>query len=119
MKPKGLVEMVKRWQRLAVLASKRVFFSRSMVRLVAGKGHFAVYAEDGRRFEVPLLFLGEPIFTELLKMGEKEFGLASDRPIMLPCDGDFLESVLSKLRYWHSGQPLKRLKKKAQICWVL
>ncbi|XP_043709148.1 auxin-responsive protein SAUR68-like [Telopea speciosissima] len=116
MNPKVLVEMVKRWRlRFAVLVTKRIFFSRSVERLVSVKGHFAVYAADGRRFEVPLHFLGEPIFTQLLKMGETEFGLASHRPIMLPCDGDFMESVL--LRYGHTGQPSRKLKK--ALCWSL
>ncbi|KAJ4965779.1 hypothetical protein NE237_017628 [Protea cynaroides] len=99
MNPKGLVEMVKRWHKLAVLGTKRVFFSRSAERMVSDKGHFAVYAGDGSRFEVPLHFLQEPIFIELLKMRATEFGFGCNGPIMLPCDGDLVDSVLSHLRY--------------------
>ncbi|XP_043714517.1 auxin-responsive protein SAUR36-like [Telopea speciosissima] len=105
MKPVGLMERMKRWLRLVVLGTKRIFISRSVGRLLADKGHFAVYAEDGKRFIVPLHYLEEPIFTELLKMAETKFGFSCNRPIMLPCNGDFMEFVLSQLRYGHKRNP--------------
>uniref|UniRef100_A0A453LIF9 Auxin-responsive protein SAUR36 n=1 Tax=Aegilops tauschii subsp. strangulata TaxID=200361 RepID=A0A453LIF9_AEGTS len=43
---------------------------------VAGKGHCVVYAADGARFEVPIVFLETTIFGELLRMSQEEFGFA-------------------------------------------
>ncbi|XXG71850.1 hypothetical protein AAC387_Pa07g1080 [Persea americana] len=59
------------------------------------KGNFAVYTVDGRRFAVPLAYLENPIFIELLKMSEEEFGLSGNAPITLPCDGVFMDYVVS------------------------
>ncbi|XXG71852.1 hypothetical protein AAC387_Pa07g1082 [Persea americana] len=59
------------------------------------KGNFVVYTADGRRFAVPLSYLENPIFIELLKMSEEEFGLPGNGPIKLPCDGVFMDYVMS------------------------
>lgn len=59
------------------------------------KGNFAVYTADGRRFAVPLAYLENPIFIELLKMSEEEFGLRGNGPITLPCDGVFMDFLVS------------------------
>ncbi|KAJ8629263.1 hypothetical protein MRB53_022586 [Persea americana] len=59
------------------------------------KGNFAVYTADGRRFAVPLAYLENPIFIELLKMSEEEFGLSGNAQITLPCDGVFMDYVVS------------------------
>ena len=53
--------------------------------MVADKGHFVVYTTDKRRFVVPLMYLNNEIFRELLKMSEDEFELPNDGPITLPC----------------------------------
>ena len=69
---KRLVQMAKKWQRMAALARKRLT-SSSMPRReaegscgastssVAGQGHCVVYSSDGRRFEVPLAYLGTAV----------------------------------------------------------
>ncbi|CAL5205672.1 unnamed protein product [Lathyrus oleraceus] len=39
------------------------------------KGHLAVYVgEKARRFLIPVSFLNEPLFQELLNQAEEEFG---------------------------------------------
>ncbi|KAF0910687.1 hypothetical protein E2562_004679 [Oryza meyeriana var. granulata] len=65
---------------------------------VADKGHCAVYTADGRRFEVPLAYLGTTVFVELLRMSQEEFGFASDGRITLPCDAAVMEYVMCLLR---------------------
>ncbi|KAK3231954.1 hypothetical protein Dsin_003835 [Dipteronia sinensis] len=65
--------------------------------VVAQKGHFVVYSIDKQRFEVPLQYLNNEIFKELLKMSQEEFGLPTTGPIMLPCDAVFMELALSSL----------------------
>ena len=58
------------------------------------KGHFVVYTMDKRRFVIPLAYLSNSIFLELLKMSEEEFGLSSDGPILLPCDSVFMNYMV-------------------------
>ena len=65
---------------------------------MAGKGHCVVYSADGRRFEVPLAYLGTAIFGELLSLSQEEFGFAGDDGrIMLPCDAAMMEYVMCLL----------------------
>uniref|UniRef100_A0A0D3H9M8 Auxin-responsive protein n=1 Tax=Oryza barthii TaxID=65489 RepID=A0A0D3H9M8_9ORYZ len=62
---------------------------------LAGKGHCAVYTADGARFEVPLPYLGTPLFGELLAMSQEEFGFAGDDGrITLTCDTSVIEYVM-------------------------
>ncbi|RCV12790.1 hypothetical protein SETIT_2G296400v2, partial [Setaria italica] len=65
---------------------------------VADKGHCAMYTADGRRFEVPLAYLGTMVFSELLRMSQEEFGFTRDGRITLPCDASVLEYVMCLLR---------------------
>ncbi|KAG0544722.1 hypothetical protein BDA96_02G300800 [Sorghum bicolor] len=97
---KRLVQMARKWQRIAALTRKRVMpipakeseGSCSTSTSVAGKGHFVVYSVDGQRFEVPLLYLGTVVFGELLVLSQEEFGFASnDGKITLPCDAMVME----------------------------
>ncbi|KAL6601638.1 hypothetical protein ACP70R_044858 [Stipagrostis hirtigluma subsp. patula] len=105
---KRLAQMARKWQRMAVLARKRLTPSTAVKETegsacstssVAGKGHCVVYSADGRRFEVPLAYLGTTIFSELLSMSHEEFGFAgSDGKITLPCDSAVMEYVICLLR---------------------
>ena len=59
---------------------------------MAGEGHCIVYSADGRRFEVPLVYLSTAIFGELLRTSEEEFGFAGeDGRITLPYDAAAME----------------------------
>ncbi|GAB2219515.1 hypothetical protein Droror1_Dr00007151 [Drosera rotundifolia] len=98
-----LIKLARKWQRLAGLRRKRISWPQvaSMkndtcgMSSTASKGHFVLYSVDGRRFEIPLTVLRNPIVAELLQAGEEEFGLARNGPITLPCDGILMEYVLS------------------------
>ncbi|XP_062199401.1 auxin-responsive protein SAUR36-like [Phragmites australis] len=104
---KRLVQMARKWQRMAALARKRLTLapaketegSCGTSTSVAGKGHCVVYSADGRRFEVPLAYLGTAIFGELLSMSQEEFGFScDDGRITLPCDAAVMEYVMCLLR---------------------
>ena len=105
---KRLAQMAKKWQRMAAMARRRIALtpakgttevSPCSTSPVAGKGHCVVYSVDGRRFEVPLAYLGTAIFGELLSLYQEEFGFAGDDGrITLPCDAAVMEYVLCLLR---------------------
>lgn len=62
---------------------------------VVGKGHFVVYSADGKCFVIPLAFLKSPIFIELFRMSEDEFGLPCGGPITMPCNAVFMDLFIS------------------------
>jgi hypothetical protein len=104
---KRLVQMAKKWQRMAALARKRLTAtpgeeaddSCGTSTSVAVKGYCVVYSLDGRRFEVPLVYLGTAVFSELLSMSQEELGFAGDDGrITLPCDAAVMEYVMCLLR---------------------
>ncbi|PUZ71801.1 hypothetical protein GQ55_2G343900 [Panicum hallii var. hallii] len=104
---KRLVQMAKKWQRMAAVARKRLTStpvkeaegSCSTSSSMASKGHCVVYSADGRRFEVPLAYLGTAVFGELLMLSQEEFGFASDDgKITQPCDAAVVEYMLCLLR---------------------
>ncbi|KAG2645009.1 auxin-responsive protein SAUR36-like [Panicum virgatum] len=103
---KRLVQMAKKWQRMAALARRRITLpaketegSSCSTSSVAGKGHCVVYSADGRRFEVPLAYLDTAIFGELLSLSQEEFGFAGDDGrITLPCEAAVMEYVMCLLR---------------------
>ncbi|KAG2645014.1 auxin-responsive protein SAUR36-like [Panicum virgatum] len=75
---------------------------------MASKGHCVVYSADGRRFQVPLAYLGTVVFGELLMLSQEEFGFASDDgKITLPCDAAVVEYVVSLLRRDASEEVLR------------
>ncbi|KAK6240682.1 hypothetical protein SCA6_006071 [Theobroma cacao] len=107
--PKKLIEMARKWQRVAALGRKRISLPRAnrvanvnnssdFSSEVAGKGHFVVYTADERRFVFPIAYLNNYIIQELFKMSEEEFGLPSDGPITLPCDAAFMEYAVSLIQ---------------------
>ncbi|KAJ0960624.1 hypothetical protein J5N97_001500 [Dioscorea zingiberensis] len=98
--------MARKWQKVAALgrrissprADECSDFDACSTSSVPEKGHFFVYSSEGKRFMVPLAYLDNDIFKELLKKSAEEFGLASNGPITLPCDAVSMEYVLSLLR---------------------
>lgn len=97
-----LLKMARKWRKLTVIGRRRIYISRTdrsiesetCANSVADKGHFFVYTIDGRRFMVPLAYLNSPIFIELFRVSEDQFGLACDGPIRVPCDAVFMEFVV-------------------------
>jgi SAUR family protein len=61
------------------------------------KGYLAVYVGDQmRRFVIPVSYLNQPLFQELLNQAEKEFGY--DHPtggLTIPCGEDEFLNLLS------------------------
>ena len=111
---KRLVQMAKKWQRMAALARKRITSpaketqgSPCSTSSVASKGHCVVYSADSKRFEVPLAYLGTAIFGELLSLSQ-EIGFAGDDGrITLPCDAAVMEYVVCLLRRDASEEVLR------------
>ncbi|XP_027361326.1 auxin-responsive protein SAUR68-like [Abrus precatorius] len=95
---KRLIEMARKWQKMAAGKRRRISYPRHQVDVnssATNKGHFVVYSVDHKRFVVPLKYLSTNVFKELLKWSEEEFGLPSNGPITLPCDSVFLDYVIS------------------------
>ncbi|XP_052193874.1 auxin-responsive protein SAUR66-like [Diospyros lotus] len=84
--------MARKWKRLAAMNRKRIIFP------TVTEGHFVVYTTNQRRFVVPLAYLSNGIFRELLRMAEEEYGLPSYGPITLPCDSVLMEYAVSFIR---------------------
>lgn len=65
------------------------------------KGHLAVYVgeEDGefRRVLVPVIYFNHPLFSELLKETEKEFGFEHPGGITIPCQLTEFERVKERV----------------------
>ncbi|XP_037431366.1 auxin-responsive protein SAUR36-like [Triticum dicoccoides] len=99
---KRLAQLAKKWQRVEALGRKRLTVSakedHDCCSSVPAKGHCVMYTADGRRFEVPLVYLSTTVFGELLRMSQEEFGFASDGKITLPCDAAVMEYVMCLLR---------------------
>ena len=118
---KRLLEMARKWHRMAVASRRKISFSRQTEKPAAeecsgssspkapGKGNFVVYSRDGSRFVVPLAYLDSSVFRELLVMSEEEFGLPSDGPIVMPCDAPLLAQVVSLLRRRKSTEAQKAI----------
>ncbi|KAF2917355.1 hypothetical protein DAI22_09g186100 [Oryza sativa Japonica Group] len=98
---KRLVQLAKKWQRIAALGRKRIMAKAQETEecstSVAVKGHCVMYTADGRRFEVPLTYLGTAVFSELLRMSQEEFGFTSDGRIVLPFDAERWIEVVNAL----------------------
>ncbi|CAN6464256.1 unnamed protein product [Victoria cruziana] len=99
---KRLVQMARKWQKMAARGRQRISFgvapnsntSKNAVA-IAEKGHFVAYASDGIRYMIPLACLRRPIFQELLKMAEEEFGLNIHGALTFPCDSMVVDYIMS------------------------
>ncbi|WVZ02720.1 hypothetical protein V8G54_023526 [Vigna mungo] len=82
------------------LLGRRTSFT-SQARKVAEvpKGYLAIYVgEKMKRFMIPVSFLNQPLFQELLKQAEDEFGY--DHPmggLTIPCKEDVFLDIASRL----------------------
>lgn len=64
------------------------------------KGHFVVYVGESqkKRFIVPISFLNQPSFRELLRKAEEEFGFNHPMGgLTLPCTEDIFIDIISCL----------------------
>ncbi|MCD7467131.1 hypothetical protein HAX54_004405 [Datura stramonium] len=63
------------------------------------KGHFAVYVgeKQKKRFVIPLSFLSEPLFQDLLSQAEEEFGFNHPMGgVTIPCSEDVFIDLTSR-----------------------
>lgn len=91
--------MAKKWQRIAANKRKRISYPKAESSVANKEGHFVVYTTDNKRFVVPLEYLSQNVFRELLRMSEEEFGLPGNGPITLPCESVFMEYVVSLVQW--------------------
>jgi Auxin responsive protein len=104
--PKKLVQMAKKWQRIAVLGRRRLTFEKKISHLdndqststCAEKGHFVVYTIDKKRFMIPLEYLNTRIIMKLFQLSEEEFGFMADGPITLPCEAALMEYAMDLVK---------------------
>ncbi|KAL1324261.1 auxin-induced protein 15A [Arachis ipaensis] len=63
------------------------------------KGYLAVYVgENQKRFVIPISYLNQPSFQDLLSQAEEEFGY--DHPmggLTIPCSEDVFQQITSRL----------------------
>ncbi|KAK9070892.1 hypothetical protein SSX86_009460 [Deinandra increscens subsp. villosa] len=60
------------------------------------KGHFAVYVgEMHKRYVIPLSTLNHPLFRDLLRRAEEEFGFDnSEGGLRIPCSQEYFEGLV-------------------------
>ncbi|KAK8625306.1 hypothetical protein V6N13_090180 [Hibiscus sabdariffa] len=102
---KKLNRMARKWQKMIAKGRKRIsLLGMSNAKVIAGdtdepsvaeKGHFVIYTTDPKRHVVPLSYLRNNIFVELLKLSAEEFGLSIHGPIVLPCDSTLFKYIVS------------------------
>ncbi|GKA62195.1 auxin-responsive protein [Tanacetum coccineum] len=97
---KKLVAMARKWQNLVAQRRKKISLPRAANcndTTIVDKGCFVVYSSDRVRFMIPINYLKNDIFQELLEMAEEEYGLQRDGPIRLPLKAVFMQSTISHI----------------------
>jgi len=63
------------------------------------KGYVAVYVgEQQKRFVIPISYLNQPLFQELLHQAEEEFGYNHPMGgLTIPCTEDVFQHIISRL----------------------
>lgn len=74
-------------------------FTATSTTLDVPKGHFAVYVgeHEKKRFVIPISFLNEPSFQDLLNQAKEEFGF--DHPmggLTIPCREEIFIDLTSR-----------------------
>lgn len=91
-----LKQIMKRCTRMG---KKQSFESEEGLPLDVPKGHFAVYAGENRsRYIIPISYLSKPEFQSLLHQAEEEFGFDHDMGLIIPCEEEVFEYLVSILR---------------------
>lgn len=76
---------------------RRHQYASSTAKLDVPKGHLAVYVgenKDKNRFIVPISYLSHPLFQDLLRRSEEEYGF--DHPmggLTIPCSENAFKNV--------------------------
>ncbi|XP_057510419.1 auxin-responsive protein SAUR36-like [Actinidia eriantha] len=65
------------------------------------KGHLAVYVgekeDDANRYLVPVIYFNHPLFRDLLREAEREFGFDHPGRIQIPCRVSEFENVRTRI----------------------
>lgn len=79
------------------------------------KGYMAVYVgqKDGdfQRYLVPVVHFNHPLFGDLLKESENEYGFNQPGGLAIPCRISEFERVQTRIKMVHSTSKLLRWKK--------
>ncbi|KAK8563017.1 hypothetical protein V6N13_018436 [Hibiscus sabdariffa] len=82
-----------------IVNAKKILRASSPMAADVPKGYFAVYVgENCKRFVIPVSYLNNPSFQELLSLSEEEFGY--DHPtggLRIPCGEDVFVDLTSRL----------------------
>ncbi|XP_059311343.1 auxin-responsive protein SAUR64-like [Lycium ferocissimum] len=114
---KKLIKMDRKWQKFAAMQRKRISLPRNgndedscsaSSSIIAGKGQFVVYTTDQKRFVIPLAYLQNEVILQLLNMSEEEFGCPIGGPIILPCDSDFMDYIVSLIKKHATAEDLHK-----------
>ncbi|KAK8658989.1 hypothetical protein V6N13_029207 [Hibiscus sabdariffa] len=89
--------VVKVWERCCKRSSTPPADSTGGVK-VAPEGCFFVYVGPQRqRFVIKTEVANHPLFQMLLEDAELEYGFSNEGPLLLPCDVDLFNRVLSEI----------------------
>ncbi|KAL4615985.1 hypothetical protein ACB092_07G166800 [Castanea dentata] len=83
-----------------ILRRSNSFGKQASTSINVPKGYIAIYVGESerRRFVIPISFLNQPSFQELLSKAEEEFGF--DHPmggLTIPCSEDTFINLTSRL----------------------
>lgn len=79
----------------------RIIKKSSTTSLEVLKGHFAVYVgeKQRKRFVIPISYLSQPSFQDLLSQAEEEFGFYHPMGgVTIPCLEDMFIAITSQFR---------------------
>ena len=83
------------------LLRRSIFLSQSASNVVdVPKGQIAVYVGEAqkKRFLVPISYLNQPLFQDLLHKAEEEFGFSHPMGgLTIPCNEDTFRNLTSRL----------------------
>lgn len=93
------------WSRRKVVEEKP-----DLAAAVPPKGHLAVYVgqKDGdfERILVPVMYFNHPLFGELLREAENEFGFSHPGGITIPCRISEFERVQTRIKQGKGGRKM-------------
>ncbi|KAL1324300.1 hypothetical protein HN51_034462 [Arachis hypogaea] len=86
-------------QKLQRTLSQRIKMASAANIADVPKGHLAVYVgENHKRFVIPISYLSQPLFRDLLDWAEQEFGFNHPTGgLTIPCTEDYFISLISSL----------------------
>ncbi|XWS62691.1 hypothetical protein CRYUN_Cryun06bG0032800 [Craigia yunnanensis] len=82
-----------------IVNAKRILRASTPPVTKVPKGYFAVYVgENQKRFAIPVSYLNNPLFQDLLSLSEEEFGYNHPSGgLRIPCNEDVFVDLTSRL----------------------